>query len=360
LAVSELAKNMSAQIAEPTIESSAEIDWLTMDQWQSFVESRAESSSFHHRSWLELLHEQYGFQIRIPALLSNGKILAAIPFLQTGNLRGTKKLISLPFTDYVPILSTDQRSAETLCHQVRNIFRGRIETVVVRADKPVCGLESESHNVRHELRTDRSMSEIELSFTSAIQRNLRKAKRLQLEFEQRNDDEAVEVFHRLHVLTRQKLGVPVQSKSYFRNLNDKLINTRLGCIGVVSKDNAPIAAAVLLGFNGRLTYKYAASDPSALEHRPNDWLVYNSIRIASEEGYRFFDFGISDKTQEGLRRFKSKWGATESDIFYSYLLGQPDPDGGQSRAVRIAAEVIKRSPTAVCRAFGKIFYKYSQ
>ena len=163
---------------------------------------------------------------------------------------------------------------------------------IVSVDKPVDGLENESHNVRHELRTDRSMAEIESSFASPIKRNLRKAKRLQLEFEKRDDDEAVEIFYRLHVLTRQKLGVPVQSKSYFRNLNNKLIKTRLGCIGVVSKDNAPIAAVVLLGFNGRLTYKYAASDPSKLEHRPNDWLVYNSIRIASEEGYRFFDFGI--------------------------------------------------------------------
>ena len=117
---------------------------------------------------------------------------------------------------------------------------------------------------------------------------------------------------------------------------------------------------MLLGFNGRLTYKYAASDPSKLDHRPNDWLVYNSIRIASEEGYRCFDFGISHKNQEGLRRFKSKWGAKESDIYYSYLLGQPDHSGGPSRAVRMAGEVIKRSPTAVCRVLGKVLYKYSQ
>ncbi len=139
-----------------------------------------------------------------------------------------------------------------------------------------------------------------------------------------------------------------------------MIQSSLGFIGVVSKKNVPIAAVVLLGFNGRLVYKYAASDPAALEDRPNDWLVYHSIQTACEEGYRVFDFGITDKHQDGLRRFKSKWGATESDTFDSYILGQPTDDHRSSRAVRLAAEIIKRSPTAVCRAIGKGFYKYSQ
>ena len=162
------------------------------------------------------------------------------------------------------------------------------------------------------------------------------------------------------MLTRKKLGVPVQSKKYFLGLYEKLIKSGLGFVGVVSRKNVPIAAVVLLGFNGRLVYKYAASDPAALEDRPNDWLVYHSIRLAAEEGYRVFDFGITDKKQDGLRRFKSKWGAVESDIFYSFILGKPDLDGGPSRAVRLAGEVIKRSPTAVCRVLGQAFYKYSQ
>lgn len=351
---------MTAQLTSPKTESNCDLDWLTTDQWQSYVEGHSNSSNFHHRSWLELLHEQYGFRIRIPALTRDGQILAAIPLLQTRNLRGTKKLISLPFTDYLPVLSDNSASIEELCRLVKNSIHGEFKTAVIRSDQPINGLANQSHHVRHVLRTDISLAEIESSFASAIRRNLKKGKRQQLGFQKRTDADAVNVFYRLHVLTRKKLGVPVQSKSYFRKLNDRLIQTGLGCIGVVTKNNAPVAAVVLLGFNRRLTYKYAASDPAALEYRPNDWLVFNAIRMAAEEGYRFFDFGISDKDQAGLRRFKSKWGATESDIFYSYVLGTPDEDGGPSRAVRLAGEIIKRSPTIVCRALGKAFYKYSQ
>lgn len=341
-------------------QSPLEIVKLTVDQWQSYVESQQNSSIFHHRNWLELLNEQYGFEIRIPALVVDREIRAAIPLLQTRNLRGTKKLSSLPFTDYLPVLSSDPTTTGRLCEIIKNEFRGQFDSIVVRGDEPIPGLEIESHNVRHELATNRSMQDIESSFASAIRRNLRKSQRQQLEFQKRSDAAAIDIFYRLHVLTRKKLGVPVQSRAYFRKLNEKLIQTGLGFIGVVTKQNTPIAAVVLLGFNGRLVYKYAASDPAALEHRPNDLLVYNAIRIAAEEGYRCFDFGITDKKQDGLRRFKSKWGATESDVFYNYILGEPQELSELSHAVRLAAEVIKRSPTTVCRVLGKAFYKYSQ
>lgn len=331
-----------------------------MEQWQSFVEAQANSSIFHHRNWLELLSQQYGFEIQIPAIVNDGQILAAIPFLRTRNLWGAKKLISLPFTDYLPVLNNNNSALAALCHHLQEEFRGRIENVVIRADQPLSGVPAESLNVRHELCTDRPMTEIESSYASAIKRNLRRSDSRQLEFQKRSDFAAMDIFYGLHVLTRRKQGVPVQPWQYFQRLHELLIKPGLGFIGVVERSGEPVAAVVLLGFNKRLVYKYAASDPSALEHRPNDCLVHNSIRIASEEGYHCFDFGISDKKQDGLCQFKRKWGATESDIFHCYLLGEPDSSDGPSRARRIAAEVIRNCPTVVCRALGNAFYKYSQ
>ena len=82
--------------------------------------------------------------------------------------------------------------------------------------------------------------------------------------------------------------------------------------------------------------------------------------MAADRGYQVFDFGITDRQQDGLRRFKRKWGANETDVFYNYVSGQPEENGGPSRAVRYAGELIKRTPTPVCRILGKAFYKYSQ
>ena len=342
------------------VQSQGELGFLTIEEWQGYVDRHANGSVFHHRNWIELLAEQYGFNIEIPALMGNGKIMAAIPLLQTRSLRGAKKLISLPFSDYLQILADNHESKMILCNRIQDRYEGMFDAIIVRADEPVTGMAHESLSVRHEVDTTKSMAEIESRFASTIRRNLNKGRRHQLEFHKRNDAAAVDAFYKMHVLTRKKLGVPVQSRGFFQKLNETLIQRGLGFIGIVSKQNAPIAGGVMLGFNGRFIYKYAASDPAALEHRPNDWLVYNAIRTAAEEGYHVFDFGISDKSQDGLRRFKSKWGAVESDVFYNYLLGEPEPDTGPSRAMTLAAEIIKRSPTFVCRTLGRVFYKYSQ
>ncbi len=202
-------------------ESPHRISWLSMDQWQSYVDGHTDSSIFHHRAWLELLNEQYGFQIRIPARSIGQEIRAAIPLLQTRSLRGTKKLISLPFTDYLTLLSIGDQATGELCQQLKQEWLGQFEAVVIRGDRPVPGLEHESHKVRHELTTDLPMSEIESRFSSAVRRNLRKGNRQQLEFHKRYDPEAIEIFYRLHVLTRKKLGVPVQQKNIFSAFTKK-------------------------------------------------------------------------------------------------------------------------------------------
>lgn len=344
-------------------QSTAQFDWLTMDRWQSFVEHHPETSVFHLQNWLKLLANQYGMQISIPALCRGDEILAAIPFLETRSLNGSRKLISLPFTDYVQVLGTDDQWIDELSKQISNQINEtgkRFQAVVVRSDRKLPSAHCLSPVVRHQLATNRSMGEIESGFNSAIRRNLNKSRRSKLEFQSRRDSEAMDMFYRLHVLTRKKLGVPVQSRRYFQRVEDKLLKQGLGFVSLVMKDNRPLAAGVMLGFNKRLIYKYAASDPQGLEFRPNECLVYNSILHAVDNGYDYFDFGISDKQQEGLRRFKSKWGATESEIYYNYLMGEPQQAKEDSRAMKIAGEIIKRSPVFVCRGLGKLFYRYSQ
>ena len=223
-----------------------ELSWLTMEQWQSYVAQHRRSSIFHHRNWLELLSEQYGFQLRIPALLAGGSIEAALPFLQTRSLRGSRKLISLPFTDYMQLLPDDS-SLEELAHLIKHEFAGKVDTVVIRGERPVHGFPVASHEVFHELATSRPLNEIEKSFASSIKRNLHKAKRQNLSFKNGQDCDGIDIFYRLHVLTRRKLGVPVQAKSYFRRLYRQLIKPGLGFVGVVNKGNEPIAAGGFVG-----------------------------------------------------------------------------------------------------------------
>ncbi len=336
------------------------LSFLHLDEWQELIEAQPDSTIFHHPRWIELLMEQYGFRLQIPAIKRDGRILAAIPFLETKNLCGERKLVSLPFTDYVQPLTMEQQALEDLCVALRTVPKPKVESVVIRGDAPIRGVDTDSQNVRHELCTSRPLCEIEASFADSLKRNLRKTRARQLQFQRSTDESAMETFYRLHVMTRQKLGVPVQPKSFFRRLSEQVLQRGFGFVGVVTKENEPIAAAVFLTYNNRMIYKYAASHSNALEHRPNDCLVHNGIRLATEEGFKWFDFGISSKQQQGLCRFKRKWGATESDVYYNYVTGTVQQTLENSRAARLASLAIRFGPKFVCRSLGEVFYRFSQ
>lgn len=306
-----------------------------------------------------MLQNEYGFQLKIPAIRSGNCLQAAMPFLQTRGIRGKRKWISLPFTDYVQALFEDA-AMQRLFKALAGHWQPSFGTVIVRAATELGDFDSQSDSVRHVIDTGKAFSEIEAGFANSLKRNLKRVKTRGLAFKARYDAAAMSDFYRLHVITRKKHGIPVQPKSYFRRVYEELIKPGFGFVALVEKSSEPIAAGVYLSYNNRMTYKYGASNPNALEHRPNECLIHEALRITADQGYSKFDFGISSKQQEGLCRFKRKWGATESDVSYTYLIGKPEVAANESRLGRMAGQVIQRSPTVVCRALGKMFYKYSQ
>ena len=336
------------------------ISFLTLDQWQRVVESHPASTAFHHRNWIELLIRQYGLKHHIPAVKRGGQVVAAIPFLETKGLFGRRKLVSLPFSDSVPVLSTSSDGLELMRDAVQAWQVDDYDAIVVRSNEPLSGIASTSHCVRHVIDVDRPFNEIEREFRNSVVRNYRRAESRHLRFQCRTDPDAMEAFYKLHLMTRKKQGIPIQPKKFFARLHETVLQQGLGYVGVVSKDDQPLAAGVFLKYKETVIYKYGASAPRALEHRPNESLFYNAIRRTSEQGYSRFDFGVTAKNNDGLCRFKRKWGAAEIDAYQVYLSGEPQPELERLYILKLLSFVIRHSPTAVCRLFGEAFYQLSQ
>ena len=105
------------------------------------------------------------------------------------------------------------------------------------------------------------------------------------------------------------------------SLWSRLIKSGLGFVVLAYKDSTPIAGALFLAWNGTLIYKYSASDPLYWRYRPNNLVLWTAIRWGCEHGYHLMDFGKTDLANQGLRDFKSGWGATETPLIYSYIGG---------------------------------------
>lgn len=329
-------------------------------RWRAFVEDRAESAIFHHPVWASLLAECYGYPVRALALTdAEGQIRAGMPVLDVSGPLTGRRLVSLPFTDYCPVLA-DDADQPRLAEALDRLRTGRrLDAVEVRAGLPRAEhVHTAPAAVRHTLDLSGGTEAVERGFSKMHKRNIRKAERAEVRVRAGTSRERMEAFYRLHLLTRRRLGVPVQPRKFFRLLSARLIERGLGTVLVAELRGAPIAAAVFLEWNGTMVYKYGASDARAWEHRPNNLLFREAIRLGCARGHDTLDWGRTDLGDEGLREFKRGWGAVEEPVLYTTIADAP-PRPSSGRVTRAMGAVIRRSSPAVCRAIGEVFYRYA-
>src|SRR4029077_12195704 len=119
--------------------------------------------------------------------------------------------------------------------------------------------------------------EAEANTSKSLRQGARKAAREGLAVEKRTDAVGLDIFYRLHLETRRRLGVPTQPKSFIDRF-PALFDAGRGGVWLVRDGEEPIAAAVYLTHGKLVTYKYGASAASALKKRPNNLLMLEVIR----------------------------------------------------------------------------------
>jgi CelD/BcsL family acetyltransferase involved in cellulose biosynthesis len=215
--------------------------------------------------------------------------------------------------------------------------------------------------LRHTLQLDRDPEAVYQRFKpKQVRHAIRYAERSGVIVSQaEREEELSRTFYELQTATRRRLGVPVQPRRYFSLLWRRIVEPGLGFVLVARVRERPIAAAVFLAWNGTTIYKYSASDAAAWKLRPNNAVLWHAIRWACENGYSTFDFGRTDRTNDGLSAFKRGWGARESPLEYAAIgqIGTGPPGAG--RVADLGREVIRRSPAFVCRAVGNALYRYA-
>ena len=92
--------------------------------------------------------------------------------------------------------------------------------------------------------------------------------------------------------------------------------------------------------------------------RPNNLLTWKALQWYCEHGFTRLCFGRTERDQEGLRRYKLGWGATEEQIqYYRYDFRQQRFLEGKSTSVRGAA-LLKRVPAPLLRMLGYLLYRH--
>ena len=323
------------------------------ERWVERVASDPAALPFHHPAWMSLLAEVYGYRpFVLGATGGDGGLAGGLPAMEVRNPLGRRRWIALPFTDHCPPLG--DMPAELLDDARRRAGIARFE---LHAELP--GAPATGAAVRHVLSLQPDADAVLRTFhRSQVQRNIRKAERSGVTVRRAScAADLTDVFYRLHLETRRRLGVPVQPKRFFARLWERMIVPGLGFVLIAEAGGAPVASAVFLEHGETVIYKYGASDAGSWGLRPNHAIFWSAIQASCAAGRRAFDFGRTDLADESLRAFKAHWGTAEVPLPYSTLADRPVAAAAPSG--RALAPLIRKSPPWACRAIGELLYKHA-
>src|SRR5437868_2436930 len=91
----------------PRTTTTAELELLAPDDvaWSELVAACPDAMPFHHRSWIRLLAECYGYKpFVIGRRDADGSLATGVPAMEVTSPLGGRRWVSLPFTDYCPPL----------------------------------------------------------------------------------------------------------------------------------------------------------------------------------------------------------------------------------------------------------------
>jgi hypothetical protein len=329
-------------------------------RWIAFLNHSVDINVFYHPAWMQLMTETYGYRAFILALAdTDGSLVAGIPVMEINNPLKGRRWVSLPFSDSCRPLSRDEAILNVFTEQILQLVESQgISALELRGTYPVHpSLQKQSDHVIHKLDLTSGLDAVWKGIHAMHRRNIRIATKNGIEIIRGVTKEHLTDFYHLHLLTRRSQGVPIQPWKFFLHLKELLLDQGHGSLLLAYKNQRCVAGAVLLYWKDTFTFKYGASRDDSLNDRPNNLIMWTAIQQACEQGFQYFDMGRSNLDNQGLRNFKSRWGAEEMPLYYTSF--QTDSRVAvEVRLSRLMHFVIRRSPAWVCRLTGELLYGY--
>lgn len=288
------------------------IDPQTDPLWQKLVEQHP-SSVFHSPRWMRVLAATYGFDVQaIVALDGEGEPIAGIPFCRIKDMTG-ERIVSLPFSDFCDPLVSDQHQWDCLIDAL-SVDHCPIAVRCLHNSLPLADerFTLVKQTRWHDIDLQQDLDALWHSLDEASRRAIRKAGRDGVVVRMAECEQTLRAFFELHLRIRKyKYHLLAQPYRFFQSIWRHFMAEDYGFLMVAEYQGEIIGGILFLAWKDTLYYKFNASNPAYLSHRPNDILMWEGIRHGRAKGYARLDLGVSDLDQEGLIRYKRKFATNE-------------------------------------------------
>ena len=302
---------------------------------------------FTSRRWLEVIAKTYGFEFyQVYDTVSDNSVF----FTLLNDLKG-KRLVSLPFCDYIDTLTISRASFKRIVNEIRKAFPNL--PIILKTNY----LQQEllGKNVRnayyHTIKVSDYRS-IQRNYTPAFRRGVNKALKNGVKINYNQTYAGLQDFFRLYAKLRlTKFNSLPQPFSFFKNIFEVFIKNDSGFLLNATYKEKVIASIVVLKHKNTLFYKFGASDIDFLNHRPNNLVFDALIRFAAENGYSEINLGLSGASNQykGLVRFKEAMGGAKHVINY-YRLSPADYNSDREN---VAADYLQKLTRLIVSSYQK-------
>ena len=291
---------------------------LKRPDWDALVAAHSRSTVFHGSGWARVLVETYGHVPLYVCRFDEGRLAEALPLMEVSSWLTGRRGVSLPFAD----------SCGPICEQNadgRDLYRKAVECGRERKwkylecrnfdsawDEAKPSLEFYGHVIDLGVGAERLFKGLD----SSTRRGVRKAEAAGLKVEFSSDAESIRTYYDLHCQTRRRHGLPPQPFKFFENIQRYMLGPGKGFVAISKFEGQPASAAVFFYHGKDALYKFGASNFSMQQHRPNNLMMWESMRRCAEEGLSSLNLGRSSLSNDGLRRFKLSLGAAEEKLQY--------------------------------------------
>ena len=305
------------------------LDPQTDPRWQQLLERRP-SSAFHSPSWIRVLSDTYGFDVRAYiAMDTAGEPVAGLPFCRLEDVRG-ERIVALPFSDYCDPLVGDGEQWQALSDELLR-SQAPVRLRCLHSEIPLTDerLTLANHAKWHGLDLGPDVDTLWGNLHGSARRAIKKARQSGVSVRVAEHKDELRAFFELHLgLRKYKYRLLAQPYQFFENIWQQFMEKDQGFLLTARHEDTLIGGILFLEWQGGLYYKFNASSPEALVVRPNDLLIWEGIQHGKAKGYTHLDFGLSDWDQEQLVRYKRKFASEEKTI--SFLSYQPETEAKHS------------------------------
>jgi len=335
---------------------------LTDQRWDALIAQHPLASPFHQSGWLQALQRTYGYEPFVLTSAAPGEeVKNGMAFCRVSSLITGIRAVSLPFADHCePLVNSEAERVRFMAWLHAERARRRWRYVELRPlrlfQDPIPGWSPHQSYCFHELDLAPSLEKLFYGMhRDCIRRKVRRAEREGITYEVGRSPELLDAFYCLLLITRKRLRILPQPRSWFQNLME--------CMGenlqirVARKDGRPIAAILTLKHRRSVIYKYGCSDEKAHKLGGMPFLFWKLITESKAEAAETLDFGRSDLENEGLIRFKSEFGAHQRNLTY-YRSPGSEKQVTEARHSKTAGRVVSMLPDGISCAAGRILYRH--